>query len=54
MNAGGGAGKLEHMAEVLLGGKADAVFAASIFHFGTYTVGNVKNFLAKQNIPVRL
>jgi cyclase len=52
--ASGGAGTLEHMAEVLLAGKADAVLAASIFHFGTYTVGDVKKFLAKQNIPVRL
>src|SRR5580765_4422594 len=52
--ASGGAGKLEHMAEVLLKGKADAVLAASIFHFGEYTVGDVKQFLAKQNIPVRL
>ena len=52
--ASGGAGKLEHMAEVLLDGKADAVLAASIFHFGDYTVGDVKRFLAKQNIPVRL
>src|SRR5690242_1147955 len=52
--ASGGAGSLEHMAAVLLEGKADAVLAASIFHFGTYTVGDVKQFLAKQNIPVRL
>jgi cyclase len=52
--ASGGAGSLEHMAEVLLEGKADAVLAASIFHFGEYTVGDVKQFLAKQNIPVRL
>ena len=52
--ASGGAGNLEHMAEVLLEGKADAVLAASIFHFGTYTVGDVKQFLAKQNIPIRL
>jgi len=52
--ASGGAGKLEHMADVLLEGKADAVLAASIFHFGTYTVGDVKRFLAKQSIPVRL
>jgi cyclase len=52
--ASGGAGSLEHMADVLLEGKADAVLAASIFHFGTYTVGDVKQFLAKQNIPVRL
>jgi len=52
--ASGGAGKLEHLAEVLLEGKADAVLAASIFHFGEYTVQEVKQFLAKQNIPVRL
>jgi cyclase len=52
--ASGGAGSLEHMAEVLLEGRADAVLAASIFHFGTYTVGDVKRFLARQNIPVRL
>jgi cyclase len=42
------------MADVLLAGKADAVLAASIFHFGTYTVGDVKQFLKKKNIPVRL
>ena len=52
--ASGGAGKLEHMADVLLEGKADAVLAASIFHFGEYTVGDVKKFLAQKNIPVRL
>jgi cyclase len=52
--ASGGAGTLEHMAEVLLAGKADAVLAASIFHFGTHTVGGVKRFLAEKNIPVRL
>src|SRR6476660_5739592 len=52
--ASGGAGKLEHMAAVLLEGKADAVLAASIFHYGEYTVGEVKQFLAKQTIPVRL
>ncbi len=52
--ASGGAGKLEHMAEVLLEGKADAVLAASIFHFGEYTVGDVKKFLASKGIPVRL
>ena len=51
--ASGGAGKLEHMAEVLLEGKADAVLAASIFHFGEYTVGDVKTFLAAKGIPVR-
>ncbi|MDB6035496.1 MAG: Imidazole glycerol phosphate synthase subunit HisF [Verrucomicrobiales bacterium] len=52
--ASGGAGTLEHMAEVLIDGKADAVLAASIFHFGTYTVGDVKRYLAQRKIPVRL
>ena len=52
--ASGGAGTLEHMAQVLLEGRADAVLAASIFHFGTFTVGQVKEHLAKQSIPVRL
>jgi imidazole glycerol-phosphate synthase subunit HisF len=52
--ASGGAGSLEHMADVLLEGKADAVLAASIFHFGTYTVGDVKRFLAGKNIAVRM
>src|SRR5436305_6262719 len=45
--ASGGAGTLEHMAAVLLEGKADAVLAASIFHFGEYTVAEVKRFLAQ-------
>jgi len=52
--ASGGAGRLEHLSEVLLEGRADAVLAASIFHFGECTVQEVKKFLAKQNIPVRL
>ncbi len=52
--ASGGAGKLEHLAEVLERGKADAVLAASIFHFGEFTVGDVKQFLAQRGIPVRL
>ena len=52
--ASGGAGTLEHMAEVLLAGRADAVLAASIFHFGTFTVGDVKQFLAGKHIPVRM
>ena len=51
--ASGGAGSLEHMAEVLEQGRADAVLAASIFHFGEYTVGDVKRFLAGRGIPVR-
>ena len=51
--ASGGAGTLEHMAEVLLDGKADAVLAASVFHFGKYTVPQVKEFLAVKGVPVR-
>ena len=52
--ASGGAGTLQHMADVLNEGKADAVLAASIFHFGTFTVGDVKRFLGERGIPVRL
>jgi cyclase len=51
--ASGGAGTLEHMAAVLAEGKADAVLAASIFHFGEYTVGDVKRYLAERGVPVR-
>src|SRR5256884_3697438 len=51
--ASGGAGTLQHVAAVLLEGKAQAAFAASIFHFGEYTVGEVKRFLAAKGIPVR-
>jgi cyclase len=52
--ASGGAGKLEHMAEVLVNGKADAVLAASVFHFGEYSVADVKQFLKRKGIEVRL
>ncbi|MDB6120057.1 MAG: imidazoleglycerol phosphate synthase, cyclase subunit, partial [Verrucomicrobiaceae bacterium] len=52
--ASGGAGKMEHMVDVLSEGKADAVLAASIFHFGEYTVGDVKQYLATHQVPVRL
>ncbi len=51
--ASGGAGNIDHMAEVLDRGKADAVLAASIFHFGEYTVGEVKKQLASKGVPVR-
>ncbi len=51
--ASGGAGTLQHMADVLKAGKADAVLAASIFHFGEFTVDDVKHFLAEHDIPVR-
>ena len=52
--ASGGAGSLDHMVTVLSEGRADAVLAASIFHFGEYTVGSVKEHLAQHGIPVRL
>ena len=51
--ASGGAGDLDDLAEVIEKGRADAVLAASIFHFGTYTVGDAKRFLAARGIPVR-
>ncbi len=51
--ASGGAGNLDHMVDVLREGKADAVLAASIFHFGEYTVADVKDYLAARGIPVR-
>src|SRR5438309_11013159 len=52
--ASGGAGRLEHMAAVLLAGRADAGLAASIFHCGELSVREVKRFLACSNIPLRL
>ena len=51
--ASGGAGTVAHMVEVLRRGKADAVLAASIFHFGEMTVGQVKQQLAAAGLPVR-
>jgi cyclase len=51
--ASGGAGKLSHFSAVLEQGKADAVLAASVFHYGTFTIGQVKDYLASQLIPVR-
>jgi len=52
--ASGGAGKLEHFAEVLAEAHASAVLAASLFHFGTFTIAQVKSFLASRDIPVRM
>lgn len=51
--ASGGAGRLEHLEEVFQIGKADAVLAASIFHFGTYTVSQAKEFLRNKGISIR-
>jgi imidazole glycerol-phosphate synthase subunit HisF len=52
--ASGGAGTLEHLAEAIVEGHADAVLVASIAHFGTYTIRQMKEYLASQGIPVRL
>ena len=52
--ASGGAGRLEHLAEVLRDGHASAVLAASIFHFGTFTVRQAKEHLRHEGLPVRL
>ncbi|MCX6634793.1 MAG: imidazole glycerol phosphate synthase subunit HisF [Acidobacteria bacterium] len=51
--ASGGAGKPEDFLRVLTEGEADAALAASIFHYGTYTVADLKEFLARHNVPVR-
>ena len=51
--ASGGAGTLQHLYEAFTLGKADAVLAASIFHFQTYSIGEAKAFLAEQRIPMR-
>jgi len=51
--ASGGAGNLEHMVDVLEEGKADAVLAASIFHFGEHTVQEAKDYFQEKGIPVR-
>jgi cyclase len=52
--ASGGAGGPEHFAEVFLKGHADAALAASIFHFETYTLRSLKEYLQSQGVPVRL
>ena len=52
--ASGGVGTLEHFAEGIIEGEADAVLAASVFHFGTFSIRQVKEYMASQGIPVRL
>ena len=52
--ASGGAGNLEHLRAGLVEGRADAVLAASIFHYQEYSIREAKEFLAKQGVPVRL
>ena len=52
--ASGGAGTLEHLFEAISKGKADAILAASIFHFKEFTIGEAKNYLRLKGIPVRI
>lgn len=52
--ASGGVGKLDHLAEGVIEGKADAVLAASIFHFAEYTIQQAKEYMAARGIEVRL
>jgi cyclase len=52
--ASGGVGRLDHLADGVLRGRADAVLAASIFHFGEHTVAEAKQFMAERGIEVRL
>jgi len=51
--ASGGAGKMEHFAEVLEEGRASAVLAATLFHFGTFTIPQVKDYLSTRGLPIR-
>lgn len=52
--ASGGAGKLEHFRDAFVIGKADAVLAASLFHFGEISIPELKQYLKKENVPVRI
>lgn len=52
--ASGGVGNLQHMADGVLEGHADAVLAASIFHYGQHTIAEAKEYMAARNIPVRI
>ena len=52
--ASGGVGNLQHLADGVSEGRADAVLAASIFHFGEYTVRQAKEYMAARGIEVRL
>ena len=52
--ASGGVGNLEHLFEGIKYGKASAVLAASIFHYGTYSIKEAKHYLDSKGIPVRI
>ena len=51
--ASGGAGTLDHLRQAFTQGRADAVLAASIFHFGTYSIAEAKEYLSRRGIPMR-
>lgn len=51
--ASGGAGTLSHLVDAFIDGRADAVLAASIFHFRTFSVGQAKSYLAQHHLPIR-
>ena len=52
--ASGGVGSLEHLAQGFIAGGADAVLAASIFHFGQHSIGEAKRYLSAQGLTMRL
>lgn len=52
--ASGGAGKMEHFKEIFQKGRADAALAASVFHYGTYSIRQVKQYLRREGIEIRL
>ncbi len=52
--ASGGCGSPQHMVDAVVAGRADAVLAASIFHFGEYSIGETKRYMAAHQVPVRL
>ncbi len=54
VSASGGVGNLDHLADGVQQGGADAVLAASIFHYGEYTVAQAKALMAQRGIPVRI
>ena len=52
--ASGGAGTLDHLLQAVTAGRADAALAASIFHFGTYTIAEAKRYMAERGVPMRI
>jgi cyclase len=54
VTASGGAGKLEHLYEAVVTGKASAVLCASVFHFGEISIPEAKRYLKEKGIPVRI